>query len=1106
MLKKNINEDIFDPLCDYLTEEIAQKQILSTNKTQGSSSNLIRETAALRIQHAWQLSNIKKVLSSDPYQAYVSLMDPNDQQWMLSVMMLGQRQSDFKSGVTPIKNPLIYHRDYHRTTISDSNTTELFPDKVKANDHLLLPLVSLKTTPIDRLLNDFFIDKLDSLMLVTSSDNPFTFVNINKYGLPTQDKWAEFKYIQNLENSIQALGLIASPWEIASAYPYRDRETPQFIKYAKNSTLIEDDAIRRLRRLANNRHAPTHKIAQSLETIMCDLPNLTPLALYRVNLILNIITLFYAYDYSKFSQHVYYIIHEISLGLLDTSDKHSLHVRFENFSTTSKQSFINALGLSNDDLQQQHFIVAPTLSGSHAHIMGLQLAKSMHTDSGASSIYSNGALNYYEFKHFLIENTSDEADVFCITTGPICYEVINPGIDINLFVKNHLIDKNRTKPATLLIDTTTTLYKNLKLNEETKTMVRSGQLSIIVHESHQKFGLLHTDQAQCGRMMAFCSRQHFDVVALNDLQAKAEQDYNEHLDLRIGVYISTHCASSLEEIKQQHFNQGASLQRFLNRFYFVPETTPMDPDNLLAQDERYFCMNSGFHNISKRHSFGHHDTTIIDRGLRISANASDQLDSWLETTKLYIERYEHETVKDKKTYYNDLLVFLLEYGKHKTQLHLKEQIIVLTIAYQLIRHAPNQLKNNLFFFILLESIIPLCDSLRHRPVYTFIYTYYAQEKKLIRKHMNTEQWPVFLQLFKFLFNQNVTFDSPAYTWIGKQPLARAMDSVVDILMNFYFLIPNSDDYIDQCVQCFQGVTREELNDNLLRRQALLTAINENNTATITLQLEKFLFRDIFLDKNCLTPLYALVAQGNSDAINELIKRNISIFTPVDRHGSTSVLLAAQLGNRLIIKMLLDAAYALQEPDTNGILSSVDKNGWSALHWTAFHGDAYGSRKLIQLNAPICYLTSDEEHPVHLVQSPASEVFEEYWVIKKMWHEGFIDPSKVPIFYSIFRQSYVNTNNKSSLYEKYIHASNRDGLSHKEVSEDKYTEFLLAWCKSGITHFIEELASIHTPEKPIIEKSSVSISSRNSFFQGAINHRLTSTPVVANEKMDCCTIC
>lgn len=371
--------------------------------------------------------------------------------------------------------------------------------------------------------------------------------------------------------------------------------------------------------------------------------------------------------------------------------------------------------------------------------------------------------------------------------------------------------------------------------------------------------------------------------------------------------------------------------------------------------------------------------------------------------------------------------------------------------------------------------------------------------------MNTDQWPVFIQLFKFLFNQNITFDSPAYTWIGKQSLARAIDSVVDILMNFYFLVPNSDDYIDQCVQYFHGVTREELNDNLLRRQALLTAINENNTTIITLLLEGFLFRDIFFDKNCLTPLYALVAQGNSDAINELLKRNTSIFTPVDRNGSTSVILAAQLGNTLILKMLLDAAYTLQEPDTNGILSSVDKNGWSALHWTAFHGDAYATRKLIQLNAPICYLTSDEEHPIHLAQSPASEVFEEYWVIRKMWHEGFMDPDKVPIFYSIFRQSYVNTSTKLSLYEKYTHASN-DRLSSKEVSENQYVEFLTAWFKSGITHFIEELASIHTPEKPIIEKSSVSISSRSSFFQDAINDRLASTPIVANERMDCCTIC
>ncbi len=72
-----------------------------------------------------------------------------------------------------------------------------------------------------------------------------------------------------------------------------------------------------------------------------------------------------------------------------------------------------------------------------------------------------------------------------------------------------MLTKKREKPITIIIDATTTLYKNLKLNDRSLALIKSGKLSILIHESHQKFGLIHTDQVQYGRIFGICSKDSY---------------------------------------------------------------------------------------------------------------------------------------------------------------------------------------------------------------------------------------------------------------------------------------------------------------------------------------------------------------------------------------------------------------------------------------------------------------------------------------------------------------------------------------------------------------------------------------------------------------------
>ncbi|CAM4426475.1 MAG: hypothetical protein LEGION0403_FIIPPAGN_01024 [Legionella sp.] len=126
------------------------------------------------------------------------------------------------------------------------------------------------------------------------------------------------------------------------------------------------------------------------------------------------------------------------------------------------------------------------------------------------------------------------------------------------------------------------------------------------------------------------------------MQKNSQDDFNRHVDMRIGAFISSICGSSLEEIKQQHFSNGALLRNLLIESLLSNKEIVTHKDMLTNMDQLYFTtsQHASFNNITRniiepRDSFGHFSFTKIGVGKyhRISADASDCIDCLIRKRK-----------------------------------------------------------------------------------------------------------------------------------------------------------------------------------------------------------------------------------------------------------------------------------------------------------------------------------------------------------------------------------------------------------------------------------------------------------------------------------------
>ena len=744
------NSDKLLALYKGIEGELSKHVATDSKRVQSSrAKKLDTNTAVEKIQRIWRGYKIKESFVSDQYGSYVSMIDKDDEQRLLSLLMFGRHEAEFKiNSKDRIANPFIHKKPYyHRVDDLSGNLLNslqiIFGLKKLELFETVIPVTNLSLVSLEKCIQSI---NATGYRIIKRKDTSISLVVINSRELSPEDlMWC-----------IKKSGFTASPWEISQNITkiLGADKAEEFIKindhkYIKaklgnlpktKKELIKSDIFTKLHRVAANKDNPTALLASSMIKLIKNNDHLSEDAIKRIALILDMANTFYVSNYHRFAFCVYAIIHEISLGLATKTEKASLDESFAKFLSSSKKTLMDALSLKDKDLSMIKFVASPALSGTNAFMIAKRIAATMHKASKPLTIEMVKP-SYYELNtnEFAKPWPLSSPDVYVFSTGPIVNpEGLTPGVDINKFIKDKIINLNRIKPTTIIIDTTTTNYENLHLNEDAKQLIRDGKLSIIAFESHQKFGLLHSDQAQCGRVFSLCGKRMHDEAALQQIELDAQTDFNEHLDMRIGANISSNCADILDSIKRQHFSNGSIFNNILTIIDLISKDIVSHKYMLDNLSELYFIVPKSLriaNLITERNSFGHYLTTIsgVVRLIRLSANASDPIDSLILSSQIYLG------FSSGKISINNL-----------KDLSLPEQIITIALISNLINPKiyNNQLsmKEKVERYFFLSSVLKACNSLKGRSQYAELAQYlYKLKDEIITYANNSEENPKYFQ-------------------------------------------------------------------------------------------------------------------------------------------------------------------------------------------------------------------------------------------------------------------------------------------------------------------------------------------------------------------------
>ncbi|WP_454780596.1 hypothetical protein [Legionella sp. WA2022007384] len=716
---------------------------LSDNSLTQEQQKFIQNRAAKIIQHTYRSYKVKQKIGENPYAFYLSMMSEEEQQRVPAHILFGSHVAEIRSdSVHRINNPYIYseakyHRDDDLSGILLDNLISSFniSDASRAvNDYV--PVTLLDNTPVEDIAKRYFPQEEPQPQIIKDTKHSIALVAIPQ----SNTKSYEIKGVLSI------CGLVASPWEIAinvKTPPYPlikfEKIDPALNLVTSKEALLKSKLFNKLNLIADSSQHTTNKLAQGLKQLLIDLPELNPNAIQRIVLVLNITCLFYENNYPKFAFCIYTVIHEISLALLQQNDIGHLKKDYSRFMFETEKVLLHTLGLKKEQLEKTTFFASLAMSGTNAYVIAMHLAEKMKTKDDLPPTIKVYGIGYYEFEHITKETESADADVFIISAGPIVNEEgIIPGIDINQLIKYKCIDNKREKPLTVIIDATSALYKNLHLDPAVQALVVEGKLSIIIHESYQKFGLFHTDQAQCGKVYGLCAKASYAEDLLKELQKNAQNDFNRHVDLRIGAYISMNCSQILEEVKRQHFANGALLRNMFAQARLIDTKIIEHPQMLSNPEELYFVSfdpqksksleNSVQELVELRDSFGHFCTThsaisdFVDSEemmqTRISADASDTIDTLIKTSQLYLSNC---YTKD------ELLKILIQNARKSDSLSYDEQIISLALVNNIIDSisvdSPLIHKNLLILFASIKCVREQCFLLKDRQYITKVDSY-----------------------------------------------------------------------------------------------------------------------------------------------------------------------------------------------------------------------------------------------------------------------------------------------------------------------------------------------------------------------------------------------
>ncbi|MFJ1269045.1 hypothetical protein ACD661_10790 [Legionella lytica] len=762
-------------LCNYLKQQISLSGIdteVSPESTLQDPQDeplilefdeLQQEHAAKYIQRLWRKRQINLKFIQDPYNTYLSMMPPDDEQRLLSRIMFGRHAAELPANSKyKAANPYIhirayYHRDDDLPAVFLKQLLLQFaidPELESVNEYM--PVSLLNNTPIEEIIKAHFPPLKAPIELIKDMNHSIGLLVIPRYN---------FGQILKVKEIVRACGVVASPWEIAQnirAELYPELISPEISGIdnlpVTREELLESLVCKKINAIAASCRHPTRLLAVNLAKLVQALPDMPPDAIKRISLLLELTHIFYEYHYPRYAFCIYVIIHEISLALLKQTDEQSLTHSFNAFISESKKTFLSSFALSEEHIANAHFVAFPALSGTNAYTLAMQLACQMKTDSGAEPKIKVCMPSYYEFAHITKKNlTESDADIYIISAGPMVNKNgLTPGVDINHLIRRKLIGKKRDKPLTLIVDATTALYANLQLAPEVQGLIERGQLSIILHESHQKFGLIHSDQAQYGRVLGLCAKDSYAEELIRQMQQNSQDDFNRHVDMRIGAFISSICGSSLEEIKQQHFSNGALLRNLLLTSLLSNKEIVTHKDMLTNLEQLYFTtsQDASFNNITRniiepRDSFGHFSFTKIGVGKyhRISADASDHIDCLILASQIYIsQQYKAEQLAD----------ILLVYARTSERLSFEYQIMTLAVLNK-ISAGLSELDDIdlLELYTAMHYLLARCSNFAGRQYYTRVVTYLTSLEDILVAQYQPENPGSFLGAVNILYQAGI---------------------------------------------------------------------------------------------------------------------------------------------------------------------------------------------------------------------------------------------------------------------------------------------------------------------------------------------------------------
>ena len=649
------------------------------------------ERAVVKIENTWIRYRFHKGISSQPHSATVALhSDETDA--TLSQHMFGMTNAPYdKRGALnylpenpDVSQAITSEIGYYRTdplyALGDlREIIKSYEDEPEYTKYDYIPVTLSKSLSIDAIIDDYaseYRGKVQVIRHKTDPDNPMALIRVprseTRFFLLKKALTTFGFYSGSFESKVAGLGIKSSHWQIALHKPGVGVEKsgatalderlkfPETVKDLKESPIMQ-----RLMVLSKNAKSPTRYLAATLLHLINKLPDnkqINSEAIKRIARYIDLGTTLYKRNYDKFAYIVYCVIHELTLLL----NKKEITVDYEELCSTAKSRTSAMFGLSADD-PKLRYIAFPANSGTNALMLALDIARKANKyDKERTSVRSEGPM-YYEFASLRLQQVTNEAaehDVYLITSGPTVWKGIYPGSDLNKFIKSRM-NKGRgaDKPMTLIVDSTSGMHRNLKLDPEVKEYIKQGKLSIIVNESHQKFGLAHSDQAQHGYVFGVCHTDMYQEEAIAEYEANSKADLQQNVDMQIGSYLTLCAQEPLERIKERHFSNGHLLRDFFKKCKFSEENFIVDSNSSEDPDKGLFVYVNAFSSVGKliikhfehRNSFGHFNTTYCDCGLfiRLCVTASDKIDVYIEASELYFA-----SVYSKKQLVSELSVFV----------------------------------------------------------------------------------------------------------------------------------------------------------------------------------------------------------------------------------------------------------------------------------------------------------------------------------------------------------------------------------------------------------------------------------------------------------------